>query len=79
MKTKIIGLLLILCACGRSPADFSEDAVIITDIEKYYEEGCMYFTRTTKRYDVNRILQRGYFYDKCGKFTVGDTVKIVKR
>lgn len=74
MKTKIIGLLLILSGCGYAPMDNTQD-IIITDIESYADD-CIYYARGVI---VTRTNTRAYFYDKCGKFTVGDTVKIVKR
>mgnify|MGYP003409239028 CR=1 FL=1 len=80
MKTRIklmfIAVIAIFASCGKSPADFSKGAVI-SDI-KSTEDGCIYYTYNHV-FDGNHLLSKGYFFDSCGKFTVGDTVKIVKQ
>ena len=73
-------LLLLLTSCGHNPINFS-GTVIITDIEEsiYSSQkgiGCYYYTR---KIIGDRFSSKGYFYDNCSKFNVGDTVKIVKK
>lgn len=79
MKTiqKLIIMLFIttlLISCGRQVVSFKEGA-IITDIETY-AEGCIYYSKTTIKQDFKDSY--GYFYDNCGKFNVGDTIKLTK-
>ena len=77
--TAKIFLLLTLClfGCGYSPADYTK-AVIVTDIESSSTEPrfCFYYVYPSKN---TRIVHKGYFADHCGKYTVGDTIKIVKQ
>src|SRR6478609_3709278 len=71
----ILIVFLLLTSCGYNAADFRNNIVIVEIQQYHYNDpeykGCWYFTRTI----VNtRIDDRAYFFDKCGKFTVGDTV-----
>jgi len=78
MKTIPVVLLILLAACGYNPENF-EDGAVINAIEKvnYTDaKGCLYYTKDILHY---RLAGEGYFYDKCGKFTVGDTVYVVKK
>lgn len=69
-------LTILLSSCGRQPADFRK-GVIIKDIESY-DAGCVYFTENTVWYFMGWKLHTAYFYDSCGKYTVGDTLKLIK-
>ena len=74
----ILILTLVLTSCGYAPISNTEP-VIITDIEissdreacNYYGKGCqgMVFTITSPKF---------VFRDTCGKFQIGDTVKLTK-
>lgn len=69
-------LTLLISSCGRHPADFTK-GVIIKDIESY-DNGCIYFTDNSIWYGRGFKLHTTYFYDSCGKYTVGDTLKLIK-
>jgi len=77
-KISIIIALVLLTSCGYDTIDFTKN-VIVTDIESDNNNdatGCYYYAKPVK---YTRFTNKGYFYDACGKYTVGDTVQIVKR
>lgn len=69
--------LLILMGCGYAPIPFNHP-VVISKIESLnIDNECMYYTIFTEscRYTISC---KGRFIDKCGKYTVGDTVNTYK-
>lgn len=80
---KYVFLLLILTSCGYNAID-NTNYVIVTDIEsgtnggptELHVKGCYYYVKGATYY---RRTSGSYFFDECGKFTVGDTIKIIKR
>ncbi len=72
----ILTISLLLSSCNRKPVDYKNGA-IITKIESF-KEGCIYYTNTTIFFDNALSDSEGYFCDKCGKFNVGDTIKLTK-
>lgn len=78
---KKLKFLFILClfGCGYNAIDNTSE-VIITDIESSYaknsKSGCYYYVSGNT---IHRLYDGGYFFDKCGKYTVGDTIVISKK
>jgi len=68
--------ILLLSSCDRRPIDYKNGA-IVTNIESF-EEGCIYYTNTTVWSGNGLRDSEGYFCDKCGKFNIGDTIKLTK-
>lgn len=85
---KLVILAFVLTSCGYNAINnVDKNYTVITDIESgstnyiidgqlVQVQGCYYYTN---RSTTHRMRQSGYFFDRCGKFTVGDTIKIVKR
>lgn len=80
MKTIFYFIVLILflwmltgCVDGRRVSNFSEGAVVV-GVETHYDI-CWYYTNTTSG---DGIVSNGRFADKCGRFTVGDTIVLTK-
>lgn len=84
-KIVLILALALSMSCGRRPSNFS-DGVVITGTEAFTTSdqngksvtGCLYYTETTVWHNGIFKITTAYFYDICGKYTVGDTVKTVK-
>lgn len=74
MKKLLLLLLLLLTGCGYRPMDVTTGAVI-SDVESY-NDGCLYYSKTTKFHNSSTKYNSSYFFDRCGKFTVGDTIKV---
>lgn len=66
-----------LFGCGHSPANMTKGAVITKIVTDSNNDGCLYYTRNYA-WDGNLKLSEAYFLDRCGKFTVGDTVVVQK-
>jgi len=71
-----ITISILLSGCRRDPINFS-DGAIITDIKKYGNL-CVYYSKNTVWFELFSN-PKGIFCDSCGKFTVGDTIKTVKK
>lgn len=79
-KIIVILSVLILNSCGYETIDTTKTAVI-TEIEMTSKEGrCCYrgFGNTVSCFSEIFSESMFVFYDSCGKFQIGDTLKIVK-
>lgn len=83
MKIKIITLILItilLNSCGYKNAYFTSNNTIITEIGTSSYGECYYITERgvdasiTDFFTSNDVI----LYDSCGKFQIGDTIKLTK-
>ena len=78
MKKLIFIMLVSMTFIGCHPSTHApkvKDTLLIREIEESSMDGygCLYLAATN--------VHAGYyieFYDECGKFTVGDTLKLVK-
>jgi hypothetical protein len=82
-KTLLITTILLLVSCGRPAMDMTREG-IITKIESSHNGltgddsryGCYYYYNSGTGGTIKNM---GYFFDSCGKFNVGDSIKIVKK
>lgn len=82
MRKLILILLFISAGCGYNAIDNTKYVVIYKIISDYdggggsnSKFGCYYYVHGNTHYRVNN---NAYFFDECGKFTVGDTIQIIK-
>lgn len=73
--------IFILSGCGYNAMNNTSN-IIITDIEQDYpggskEIGCYYYVIGATHW--GGTANHSYFFDKCGLYTVGDTIKISKK
>lgn len=79
MKKLLIILTIAISGCkSHSPADFTQ-TVVITSVEtsKYDNKICLY--HCSPRVVSYGWTNEAWFVDVCGKFTVGDTIKLIKQ
>lgn len=76
MKKLLIVLVLIVSGCGYAAPD-NTTGIIVTEIETSVSGSCWYYGKGN---NTNMLTLVGYFQikDTCGKFNVGDTIKLVK-
>lgn len=82
MKKILICILLYFCSCGRPPMENDEKLVIVKILTKQTTSdkiGCMYYIKGSSSLGMIKFRSESYFFDSCGKFNVGDTIKIVKK
>ena len=83
MKKILICILLYFCSCGRPPM-YNDNVIVIENIisEGLYPDNkhsrCFYYTRSEGSI-VLKFRKFSYFCDTCGKFTVGDTIELIKK
>jgi hypothetical protein len=69
-KLMALVLLLIMAACTQP--NMSE-VVVVHSVERTNEGWCLYSFQ-----EINHHLKYESLYDECGKFNVGDTLKLEK-
>lgn len=69
--------LLILSGCGYSSVDSYSKVVVISRIEQVTSY-CWYYGEGTNSGIVTLTSSQFRFTDTCGKFQIGDTVKLTK-
>lgn len=79
MKKYIIILITLLTSCGYSILD-TERGIVISDIEsKSFHPGYCYYYGTGTQANTVAISRSNFqFIDSCGKFQIGDTIKLTK-
>lgn len=77
MKKIILILTIFLISCGRDYMD-NQNTIIITDIEST-KDCCLYYGKGRYGSNSNWALLKFCFIDSCGKYTIGDTIKIIKK
>ena len=79
MKKILIVSILLLIGCGRAPIhnNYPSKPTIIYSIEKIGPRDCMYYVNGSP--GMFALYSTGWFIDKCGLYTVGDTVYISKK
>lgn len=77
---KLLILSLLVAGCGYAPMDYATNHCIINKIEINNDGTCSYFGNSNGEDRVLTATEKAFmFVDYCGKFQIGDTVKIVKK
>lgn len=75
-KLAIFIVSLTLISCGYDPIDYTKPVIVSETAQcDNTRVRCYYYTRDVKSERVSNI---GQFCDKCGKFTVGDTIYVAR-
>lgn len=74
---KILILALLFTSCGYAPMDRTK-GIIITEIKTADINTCYYYGYGNMGIVFSPCDVRFVFRDTCGKFQIGDTLKIVK-
>lgn len=78
MKKLILIMIVFLLSCGYATID-TQKTLIITGIENHNDPVyCYYFGKGSAAYTNTMTSKYFMFVDSCGKFQIGDTIKLTK-